>query len=59
MEEAHCLEIEDSKSDIVNKYCEPGDRLLDVGVGMGRLLDRFPNHDRYGMDISRGYLKHA
>jgi SAM-dependent methyltransferase len=59
MNEDHWLEVEDSTSDIVDKYCAARDRILDVGVGMGRLLDRFPKHDRYGMDISRGYLKHA
>jgi len=59
MDEDHWREIEDSTSALIEKICHPGIRILDVGVGMGRLLDRFPLLDRYGMDISLGYLKHA
>lgn len=34
-------------------------KILDVGVGLGRLLERFPSLDRYGVDISLSYLRHA
>jgi 2-polyprenyl-3-methyl-5-hydroxy-6-metoxy-1,4-benzoquinol methylase len=60
MKEDSWKEIEKSTEELVNKYVtEPGVKILDVGVGMGRLLERFPRLNRFGMDISRGYLKHA
>lgn len=59
MREDHWLEIEKSTEDLIRKYLNPTAKILDVGVGMGRLLERFPNIERYGMDISIGYLKYA
>ena len=60
MQENYWQEIEKSTEELINKYVtESGMKILDVGVGMGRLLERFPNLSRFGMDISRGYLKHA
>lgn len=60
MIEDHWRELEDSTEHLVNKYVtEPGSMILDVGVGMGRLLERFPTLMRFGMDISLGYLKYA
>jgi 2-polyprenyl-3-methyl-5-hydroxy-6-metoxy-1,4-benzoquinol methylase len=60
MQEDHWEEVEKSTEELVNKYAtEVGVKILDVGVGLGRLLERFPKFCRYGMDISRGYLKHA
>lgn len=37
-------------------YLTENTKILDVGVGLGRLLEKFPNHQRYGMDISTSYL---
>lgn len=60
MNESHWLEIEQSTEQLINKYSKSLPlRILDVGVGMGRLLERFPNTERYGVDISLGYLKYA
>lgn len=60
MEESHWKEIEESTEVIVRKYALSEEyRIMDVGVGMGRLLERFPTMKRYGMDISRGYLSIA
>jgi SAM-dependent methyltransferase len=60
MQEEHWKEIEQSTEDLVNKYAAgPRVKILDVGVGMGRLLERFPKLSRFGMDISRGYLEYA
>lgn len=59
MDERHWREIERSTELLLQKYSAPGAKVLDVGVGMGRLLERFPALDRYGMDISMGYLKVA
>jgi SAM-dependent methyltransferase len=50
------VECERSTVALVRKYCNPGDRVLDVGVGLGRTLSHFPELKRYGMDISLGYL---
>lgn len=60
MSEDHLREIEDSTENVISKYLDKKSlKILDVGVGMGRLLDRFPYTERYGMDISHEYLKHA
>lgn len=50
-------EMEQSTVALVKKYAKPGDKILDVGVGLGRVLSNFPQLERYGMDISFGYLK--
>jgi ubiquinone/menaquinone biosynthesis C-methylase UbiE len=52
-------EMERSTIHLVEKYSKPGDSVLDVGVGLGRVLSQLPALDRYGMDISFGYLKEA
>jgi ubiquinone/menaquinone biosynthesis C-methylase UbiE len=53
------VQMENSTVELVKKYSEPGDMILDVGVGLGRLLSHFPHLQRYGMDISVGYLEQA
>lgn len=50
-------EMERSTVQLIEKYSRPGDAVLDVGVGLGRVLSNFPQLERYGMDISFGYLK--
>lgn len=52
-------DMENSTVELVRRYAQPGCRILDVGVGLGRLLAHFPNLDRYGADISLDYLVHA
>lgn len=52
-------EMEATTVDLVAKYSRPGDAILDVGVGLARILSRFPALRRFGMDISWGYLQHA
>ncbi len=49
-------EMELSTETLAKKYSNPSDKVLDVGVGLGRLLDRFEGWDRYGVDISLAYL---
>lgn len=57
MSEDHWQEIELATSDLIKKYVDKNDRkILDVGVGLGRLLEPFVNLQRFGMDISLGYL---
>jgi ubiquinone/menaquinone biosynthesis C-methylase UbiE len=56
------LDMEQSTRELVMKYSDniDGIRLLDVGVGLGRLLSSLPaSFDKYGMDISMEYLKIA
>jgi ubiquinone/menaquinone biosynthesis C-methylase UbiE len=56
------LDMEQSTRELVMKYSNhvDGNRLLDVGVGLGRLLCLLPSSfDKYGMDISMEYLKIA
>jgi SAM-dependent methyltransferase len=53
------VQLEGSTSALIKKYSKPGDKILDVGVGLGRLLSEFPELKRYGVDISLGYLDEA
>lgn len=51
--------MEHSTLALLRKYGVPGDNVLDVGVGLGRLLGQAPEFQRYGVDISLPYLEHA
>lgn len=54
------IESENSTKVLILKYAENGYRILDVGVGLGRLLSLLPSSfEKYGMDISMNYLKIA
>jgi SAM-dependent methyltransferase len=53
------VEFEESTIELIKKYSKTGDCVLDVGVGLGRVMSHFPNLERYGMDISFGYLEVA
>ncbi|MCC6146924.1 MAG: class I SAM-dependent methyltransferase [Anaerolineaceae bacterium] len=59
IEEGLWVELEDSTATLLDKYAQPGDKILDVGVGLGRLLSRFGRLERYGMDISWEYLEYT
>jgi SAM-dependent methyltransferase len=59
IEEELWLETEQSTEDMVRAYTVPGHSILDVGVGLGRLLSKFPDRRRFGVDISLGYLREA
>lgn len=59
MQERLWSEIEESTIRLLRKYTSDGGRVLDAGVGLGRLLSHVPTLERYGVDISREYLKHA
>lgn len=48
--------LEQSTRELIIKYAKPGDRLLDVGVGLGRLLGPLMQFERHGIDISLDYL---
>jgi ubiquinone/menaquinone biosynthesis C-methylase UbiE len=52
-------ECEEITASLVRKFTPQGGAVLDVGCGMGRLLDRLSDYQRYGMDISAAYLSYA
>jgi SAM-dependent methyltransferase len=49
--------LEETTASLMRELLRPGDCLLDAGVGLGRLLSRFPNQERHGADIALGYLE--
>jgi SAM-dependent methyltransferase len=51
--------LEDSTRALVLKHVAAGSRILDVGVGLGRLLGPLSQYRRFGIDISFDYLKQA
>jgi ubiquinone/menaquinone biosynthesis C-methylase UbiE len=53
------VELENSTVQLIEKYSQPGDKILDVGVGLGRVMSHFPKLEKYGMDISLEYLELA
>jgi len=60
MNELYWSEIEKSTERIIRRNIGTHhNKILDVGVGMGRMLEKFPDLDRYGVDISIEYLKIA
>lgn len=56
MEEVLWRTMEESTETLLRKYSSTGQRVLDAGVGLGRLLSRLPELHRYGMDLSLAYL---
>jgi SAM-dependent methyltransferase len=53
------VEFEGSTHDIIQRYAMSCNTVLDVGVGLGRLLSPFSALQRYGIDISWTYLEIA
>src|SRR5258706_536081 len=51
------VELEDSTRALVAKYAKQGDAVLDLGVGLGRILDPLTHIRRFGIDISLEYLR--
>lgn len=52
-------ELEASTQKLIEKYSHYNDLILDVGVGLGRLLQKYDNLKKFGIDISKTYLKYA
>jgi SAM-dependent methyltransferase len=59
MEEELWRSLEASTRDLITKHVPSGSRVLDVGVGLGRVLAPLNDYDRYGIDISLDYLSIA
>lgn len=51
--------LEESTRSLINKYVTEGASILDVGVGLGRVLSPLDKLQRYGIDISLDYLRKA
>lgn len=51
--------LEQSTRDLLLEYVPPGARVLDVGVGLGRILGPLAQYRRFGIDISTDYLVRA
>lgn len=51
--------LEESTRALITQHIPSGSRVLDVGVGMGRVLGPLTDLSRYGIDISFDYLKIA
>lgn len=56
MQEALWQELENDTKNMILKY-STGGKILDAGVGLGRLLSMLPpSFEKYGIDISMNYL---
>jgi len=53
------IRLDQSTRDLINKYVADGACILDVGVGLGRVLGPLDRLQRYGVDISHDYLQKA
>lgn len=53
------VQLDNSTIALIKKYSKQGEKILDTGVGLGRLLSQVSDLQRYGMDISFSYLKIA
>lgn len=56
MEEELWVSLEASTRAYIQRHVSKGSRILDVGVGLGRLLEPLTEYKRYGVDISLDYL---
>jgi 2-polyprenyl-3-methyl-5-hydroxy-6-metoxy-1,4-benzoquinol methylase len=56
MEEELWVSLEASTRAYIQRHVRKGSRILDVGVGLGRLLEPLTEYKRYGVDISLDYL---
>jgi len=59
MEEELWKRLERSTLGLLIKYCNEGGKVLDVGVGLGRLLDQVKDRERFGADLTFEYLEIA
>lgn len=52
-------ELDQSTRLLIEKHLAVGSSILDVGVGLGRVLGTLAQYDRHGIDISMDYLRRA
>jgi SAM-dependent methyltransferase len=53
------LQSENVTLDLIRRYSKAGQSILDVGIGLARLLEHFPELRRCGLDVSFRYLENA
>lgn len=53
------LTLEQSTRELICRYAKSGARILDVGVGLGRVFGSLNQFERHGIDISFDYLNIA
>ncbi len=51
--------LDSSTRALVERHTAPGGSVLDVGVGLGRVLGPLTQYRRFGVDLSLDYLRHA
>lgn len=51
--------LDQSTRALIEKHVQAGQSILDVGVGLGRVLAPLQHLTRHGVDISLDYLEHA
>lgn len=59
IEEELWVGLEENTRAHIKRHVTPGSRILDIGVGLGRVLEPLTEYKRYGIDISLDYLKQA
>lgn len=59
IEEELWVALEENTRAHIKRHVKPGSRVLDIGVGLGRVLEPLTDYERYGIDISLDYLKQA
>lgn len=59
IEDSLWIQLETSTRGLIQKHVSAGARILDVGVGLGRVLAPLDTYRRFGIDISLDYLRKA
>ena len=59
VEEHIVRRLDDSTAALIARHARDGARILDIGVGPGRVLERFSGLRRHGVDLSLDYLELA
>lgn len=52
-------EVMDREAAYLDRFLESGDRVLDVGAGIGSIEERLPGHDVVGLDVSEAMVRTA
>ncbi len=49
----------DREAVYLDRFLESGDRILDIGAGLGSIEERLPDHDIIGLDVSEAMVQTA
>ena len=53
------IAVMDREAAYLERFLDPGDRVLDVGAGIGSIEERFPAYDVVGLDVSEAMVRTA